>query len=487
MTESRLIKYIKSLNAREKEQFRQFVISPYFNQHQKTTDLLEIILKNINKQRPKLGKEAVFAALFPDESTYDEQKLYNTMSYLKKLYHRFIAIRHFEEKTFDELSYTIEAAYANNYFDVLRNRSKQMEKALRKHKFRDTDYYLNNYKYNALLGYHNAQYGDRAKSPTFQKMLKSLDRYFILEKLKNTSHLTANMILMNTKYDFWLIDEIIAYLKKHPEEYKEDTSINMYLTILLSLKEEDNPEHYNCLKEMFINNIHELSEDEKGDLYAFANNYCIRQINKGHSIYQRELFQLYKEGLKNELILDNGILSEWNYKNITALGCSLKEFEWTQSFIQDYKAKLPEHRRENAYNYNLAHLYYNKKLYDEALSALLLVQFTDVKYHLNTSFLLLRTYYALWDTEALLSLLETFRIYVIRQQKMTGEQKKGYTNFLRFAKRLVLLNHHATTYSRKELKEKLISLHNQIKDTKNVINRYWLLEESDVGDEKAAY
>ena len=175
-----------------------------------------------------------------------------------------------------------------------------------------------------------------------------------------------------------------------------------------------------------------------------------------------------------------GMLSEWNYKNITALGCSLKEYEWTENFIQEYKDMLPSHRRENAYNYNLAHLYYNKKQYNEALSVLLLVQFTDVKYHLNTSFLLLRTYFALKDTEALLSLIDTFRIYVIRNRKITTDQKRGYTNFLRFAKKLVLIRHQAPAYSRQTVEEKLVDLAKKVESTSNVINKYWLLEECGV-------
>ncbi len=89
----------------------------------------------------------------------------------------------------------------------------------------------------------------------------------------------------------------------------------------------------------------------------------------------------------------------------------------------------------------------------------------------------MRTYYALHDTEALLSLIETFRIYVIRNQRITTEQKRSYTNFLRFAKKLVQLRHHASTYSKKALREKLDELAAKVENTENVINKYWLLEE----------
>lgn len=479
MENSRLVRYIGEFTPSQREKFRQFVISPYFNQHQKTIELLEIIYKEIDRTNPKLSKVNVHNKLFP-KTDYDEQQLHNVMSYLKRLYHRFLAIEHFEKLPFREDVTTLEAAYDNNQFDVLKNRGKQLEKQLQRHEYRDSHYYQADYNLHKLLGYYGAHYEDRSKSAEFHDMLNALDRYFIIEKLRNSCHLTANMIMLNTYYDFAFLDELLAHIENNEDKYAADKAVGLYYTILMSLREESNIVHYTRMKEMLDKDVDSFGPVQRGDLYGFASNYCIRQINLGQDTFRRELFQLYKSGLRIGLILENGMLSEWNYKNITALGCSLKEFEWTENFIQEYKEMLPTHRRENAYNYNLAHLYYTKKQYSEALSVLLLVQFTDVKYHLNTSFLLLRTYFALKDTEALLSLIDTFRIYVIRNRKITTDQKRGYTNFLRFAKKLVLIRHQAPAYSRQTVEEKLEELAKKIESTGNVINKYWLLEECGV-------
>ncbi len=231
------------------------------------------------------------------------------------------------------------------------------------------------------------------------------------------------------------------------------------------------------MKNMLVNYMDVMPRQDCSDLYTFAYNYCIRRINQGDSGYQDELFELYKKGLASGMLLKNNLLSEWDYKNIATLGCSLKAYEWTENFLRQYKDYIPAHQRENAYSYNLANYYYHQKMYDKTLQTLLHVQFTDVKYHLNSNFLLLRTYYALHDTEALLSLIETFRIYVIRNQKITTDQKRSYTNFVRFAKKLVQLRHNASTFSKKALREKLDALALKVESTENVINRIWLLEE----------
>ena len=116
-------------------------------------------------------------------------------------------------------------------------------------------------------------------------------------------------------------------------------------------------------------------------------------------------------------------------------------------------------------------------MFDEAISALIRVQFTDITYHLNTSFLMIRTYHAKRDTDALLSLLDTFRIYIMRNTHINTDQKKGYTNFLRFTKKMVMVKHQLDYMEAGKAASQLKSLREQINNTENVINKFWLEEE----------
>jgi hypothetical protein len=479
MYQSRLGKYIQALSPKSRERFRLFANSPYFNLHEKTARLLDLFLSHIDTKPKALEKEAAFRKLFPGQP-YDEQQIHNLMSYLKKLYLRFISYEHLEQKRYYEQVFTIEAAYEEHQFDILTNRGKQLQKKLDEDAIHDSDFFFASYRINHALGYYSGHYIDRAHTDIFQHMLDDLDKYYIVEKLRNCCHLTANSIMMNTAYNFHFLDELLQYLESNWAAFEQERSIVLYYTILMSLRDEENPAYYQRLKQMLAEEMGGVSKSEGRDLYSFSYNYCIRMINAGYNEYQSELFDLYRQGLRQGLVLEKGMISEWDYKNIATLGAGLQEFEWTEQFLNDYREKLPPHRQENAYNYNIGNLYFNKKRYNDALSALLLVQFTDVKYHLSTTFLILRTYYAMKDTEALLSLIETFRIYVIRNRKITTEEKRGYTNFLRFARRLVMLKHHASTFTRKVLDEELGKLAEKIEQTQNVMNKFWLLEECNV-------
>ncbi|MEO0727042.1 MAG: hypothetical protein AAFZ63_21025, partial [Bacteroidota bacterium] len=395
-------------------------------------------------------------------------------SSLKKLLHGFLAQQRYEERPFAEELYLLEYAYFNNQFDLLTNRAKQLDRRLSNYPFRDSEHYHARFRYINTMAYYQVHHGDRSKTDRLQALNDQLDRYYFLEKLRHSCQLVTNELLINSKFEYTFLEEVLEYYREKKHRFADDLSIHLYYTILMSLREDENSEHYQELKRLLKEQVDRLSPREKSDLYSYSNNYCVRQINKGYRDFQKELFELYQEGLSNGLIFTNGLLNEWNYKNITVLGCILGEFEWTEEFLETYKERLPEKPRENSYNYNMAHLNYSKRNYSEALDHLLLVRFSDVKYHLNYNNLLLATYYALGDTEALMSLLDTFRIYVIRNRKMTVDLKKQYTNFLRYAKKLTQIKQLPRSFGGNSKEEKFAALYMQIRQAENIVNRYWL-------------
>jgi hypothetical protein len=476
MEQSRLVKHILGLSPKARERFRLFVRSPYFNQHEKTSELLNIILEAGTDKGGSLERERVHAGLFPG-TPYDEQQLHNVMSYLKKLYHRFLAVEGLEKQDYDPALYTLLEANELKQFDLMGNRSQQLEKNFEAQAYRDEHYHYVNYRYHHLMGYYLAGQVNQDNTAPLQRMLDHLDRFYLIAKLHNCCTLTANMISRNKKYDFGFLEPLLDFIQANWSTYSAEPAVELYVTILRSLREVDNPEHYKRLKDIMAHRLHLLSPADQAELYESIQNFCIRQINAKKREYQRELFELYQQGVRKGLVFSNGMLSEWVYKNIATLASSLKEFEWCEHFIINYKDKLPPHLSENAYNYNLGYLYYNQGKYSESLSALREVQFTDVRYHLNTNFLLMRTFYAMNDTEALFGLLETLRIYVIRNRKINARDKKGYTNLLRYAKQLTLLKSQAGTFSRKALAEKLDELELKMKGTDPVMNIFWLESE----------
>ena len=65
----------------------------------------------------------------------------------------------------------------------------------------------------------------------------------------------------------------------------------------------------------------------------------------------------------------------------------------------------------------------------------------------------------------------------MRNTHINTDQKKGYTNFLRFTKKMVMVKHQLDYLEPNKAASQLKSLREQINNTENIINKFWLEEE----------
>jgi len=179
--------------------------------------------------------------------------------------------------------------------------------------------------------------------------------------------------------------------------------------------------------------------EELNDMYIFARNYCAQKINNGESNYLYEVFDLYRMLLNDQVLLVNGHLSQWDYKNIVAVALRLGKYDWARQFIRDFKDKLRPEERQNAYSYNLANYHYYRKEFEETMLLIRDVEFTDTYYHLDCKVLLLKSYYELGEIQALLSLIDSFYMYLKRNKAISEFQRSSYLNFLRIVRKLLRL------------------------------------------------
>ncbi|MEZ4928801.1 MAG: hypothetical protein R2777_02150 [Chitinophagales bacterium] len=96
---------------------------------------------------------------------------------------------------------------------------------------------------------------------------------------------------------------------------------------------------------------------------------------------------MQKTLLQNKILLENGWLSHISYRNIVSIAIKLNEYAWAEKFIEDYKEKIQEKHRENAYNLSASNLLYAKHNYAETVGLLNQVEFTDVYYACTAKFI----------------------------------------------------------------------------------------------------
>jgi hypothetical protein len=479
MNNSTLIQLFKSLDKADRRQLRKVVASPYFNQREDVTALFEYIDKHIDGGAPKLMKEKAFAAIYKKEK-FDVDRFYYPMSLLTQIILKYLTMNELE---------LLPPQYNRILNRALRKRGaeKIYEKTIQEGKvqldqqpLRNAHYYHDSF----LLRYEQfdaQQQLHRDATFELQEMTNDFHFYCIAEILRFAYTILSHQAITKKEYEQPLLESILVIAKKHLDIPAIATHYYAFQTLNESNKAVNSNESTNVyaenstntegvafrkLKEGITDNQSLFPEPELRDLLLVAINYCIRRQNQGELNYIREALDLYRIGLESRVLMDNEIISIYNYKNILMLALKIYDFEWAKQFIDDYKKFLPEKERENLYKYNYAIYCFRKKDYTNAIQLLQEVNLKEVLFNLDARRMLARIYYDLNEFSALDSYIESSKIYLHRQNDI-GYHKESYTNFFRTIEKFLKSDLHSKT-----VKEKL---RQEITDTQMIVERDWLL------------
>ena len=207
--------------------------------------------------------------------------------------------------------------------------------------------------------------------------------------------------------------------------------------MLKTLRFPENEKTYHLLRAAINKNIKYFNNEEQYDLYGYLQNYCIKKINSGKNNYLMLLFENYTEMISNKVIIKDNQITQFDFKNIITVALRVEKYDWATNFIHEFKSFLPEKERANAIAYNQARIEFYKKNYSIGLKTLLSVEFTDVFYSLDSRVLILKTYFELEDYEAALSLINSFKIYLKRDKKISDFQNSTYSGFIKIFNLLI--------------------------------------------------
>jgi len=225
--------------------------------------------------------------------------------------------------------------------------------------------------------------------------------------------------------------------------------------------------YFQSLKQGLIAQAALLPAKELRNLYTLAINYCIKRINTNESaIFMREVFELYKQGMMDKALLEQGVLSKFTYKNTMTAGLQLKEFDWVEQHIPLYTVYVEEPYRANYQPYNTVKLYFAKGDYGKAMKLLIQVDYDDLFLNLDAKTMLMKIYYEEQSFEALDSFFHSFINYLQRKDIM-GYHQQNYLNIIKLTKKIINLVGFSKTAKQK--------LEQQIKAANPLTERTWLL------------
>ncbi|MCU0346076.1 MAG: hypothetical protein MUC59_03975 [Saprospiraceae bacterium] len=468
MEKSHLVNILRVLEKKEVRELRKWVSSPAHNQRQDVVDLYEYLVTGQHLFSEKqLEKEQVFRAIYP-ERTFSDAEMRQVMHFLLKAVENFLVYNELlkdEVRTQTMLAKVYRKRQLPKLFQktIEMGQQTQQQQPYRNHQYFENEYALQFEQYTYLSGL------GRNTPLNLQEVSDANDVAYLANKLQLSCIMLSHQAVFNTTYRLQLLDELLAYLENN-RNLLGIPAIAIYYHQFKAMTQPDLIEHYHLLKKEIFENGRLFPNEEIRVIYLLTINYCIGRINAGISTFFRETFDLYNEGLDKSIFIENGVLSRFTFQNAVTAGLNLKDFEWVEKFIKNYRSLLAEKHQESFVQFNKARLFFEQGNYNDAMKLLAQSDYDDILMALNARAMLLKMYYELNEMDALDSLIESMKSY-IQRKKVMGYHRDIFKNLISCTKKLLRIIPGDTIQIEKAKKD--------IKSLEPLMERKWLLEQLD--------
>ena len=431
----KLVLLLTNLSKKDLNAFQKYLHSPFFNQRTDVIELYELLLKGIRSGNGVPEKEAIFQCIYSD-TPFSDQNFRLLFSYLYKLCEQFLGIQEILENPLLMQTKSAVRLRKKKTPILFQKCINQISDKLEKQPLRNSFYFehLRNIKIEQYRFDSEQRPSDQLN---LQELSDTIDIAYLVNKLQHVCTLLSHQSVYTIKYNIGLLEPVLSYIEN--KNLLQIPAINVYYHCYWMLREADVESRFWTFKKLLFEYDHYFSDSEVKDLYTLATNICIRRMNAGYEGYFQEALDIYKEGIRKEYLLQDGTLSRRTYHNIVGVGLQTKDYEWVDFFIHNYKNSVEKKFRESAFSFNLARLEYMRKNYDTVQDLLQKSNYRDILINLSAKTILLKIYYEQHEFDLLHSHLDAMKNY-IRRKSVLGYHRTNYTNIVKFARQLMLLN-----------------------------------------------
>ncbi len=441
MLSDKLLSLLNSFSKVELNRFRKYLLSPYLNEQPDAVHLFDFLNEAIRKSDTavtQLTKLAVWKTLYPGRK-FDDAHLRRLSSELSQLAMQFMVAEARNNDPLNEALALQKVLEKPHLKKQLVSVERQIFRLFDETTGQSSELLLAQFRMSHRIFSRASRlvtitgYGDKLSTADFY-----LECFYLIQKLKyyvawlQFSGIRDTEKVISFMPGFW--EELKA------ERFKNIPLITVFSRVVLCFTDPENESHFQKLLIDLDKESSKLAREELRECYQIAQNYCALKVNQGQTDYYPIFFRVLKKTVQLEILLENNHLTEGVFKNMVTISMWVGEFAWAENFINEYAQYLPAPIRENAKRYSLANIYFRQKKHAEVIDLLQNVEYNDIVYALGSKLILLRTFYETNESQALESLMDSFRIYIRRNKLMSKNQKREYNNFLNFVKKLSYLN-----------------------------------------------
>ncbi len=435
MQNSKLITLLKALSPEEFRQFYRYIRTPFFTKSADLLKLYEAIRKHYpDFNSPKLEKERLFKHLYPKE-TFNDARLRNLMLKISKILEEYLLYLEFQQDEFQRKS-TLTRIYKKRNLNVIfKQKTDELLTDLDKQPYRDATFSFEKYQLAQDYYFHSGVVQQRQKIDSLIAALTHLNDFYAIERLRLGIELSNRSRIFKEDHNF----SPFHYETLHPTTNKV---YRLFLDIynLLSNNEEA---LFDSAKQQFISSFNLLNPSDATVIIQSLLNFAIQQFAKNEAHYTKEAFELYKLGLKQNILLQDGFIRKDSFLNISVIGSKLEAFEWVANFIETYKEQLDPTVKSDIITLAKCFLAFNQADYQVIPDELNDYQFKNPLYKINAKTILIRAYFKLFESDEtygdmVIYSCNAFEKFIKREPTLHHHKKEPYLNFSFLLKKIVL-------------------------------------------------
>jgi len=461
--QSKLYKLLNSLTIKEFNRLGDYINSPFFlkKNNGDVLKLYQVIQQNPSFITSKETlKETLFKKVYPNKP-YLDKKIRTLFSKAVKIVDSYLLFLDAEANEFNRDRQLTTIYSKRNIYNEFVNNTKRLLSKLEKTKQRNTQYYNN--KFLLQKNYLSHPLTNKNELLLLPKAVSSFHNYIALEQF----NLNLEAINRSRMYQNSFQLSAIHY----DDELTKDNLILQISKKIKNLLLKDKEAVFFEIKEQLEANLEYFNLEDRINIYVVLQNFAIQ---KGQA-YIPHLLNIYKFGIKHDLILVNNQILDVTYINIVIVGLRNKEFKWTESFIKIYKSKLPKESRNFIKKLSLSYLYFEKEEYHEVIKIVSAENFPKLLFAINIRTIQLRSYFKLFEKDydyykPLMRYCDSFEKFLSREKSLVNLKKLRNKNFSRFVRKIA-----NTIFRGKMSKRKRLNLLNELVNIKEINSKSWLI------------
>lgn len=490
MQNAKVIKLFKAIKEGEFRQITLFLKSPFYNRNKRVVDLFEYLKKHKNNlDGNKLHREYIFKKLFPKGENYEDWKIRELRSDLSKLIEEYFIVQETRQNHIDRQMLLIRSLDKRKVDDYFFRYAYKLDEAIDAIDLKNMEHYLAQLQLQNRLYYHSttSKLKNKGSKELLSGIMYNTDMFYSLAKLRYGYEIAAWEQIRGERLEGFIPEEALEKLPVKVVEantllliyqlsirlYKLHNSIKDSPAAKISLENKTTIQKlyviYNETKELIISNISKFDKDEASKLITLLVNAAYVAVED--EMLKKECFYIYKVGVTQEVFTTEDYFPQSHFNNIVAIGCSVREYDWTKQFINDYYTYLPneDDKKENIIRLYKAYLSFYLKEYEQVKYLLGTLEFEDVSYGLRHYLILIASLYEL-ESE-LHDSCDNFKQYIYRKNKanfISPDIYERHNNFIRMVLRIV--------NAQGKFKPNVIKLKTDLDNMEKITMKAWLNE-----------